>query len=100
MKQSILTKGLEFKMVKVKGDSGLIYNEKADLIAKEAAAQVMEGTLEVVNLVDSEVEHRINFNVTWDNVVIDCNLRKFNRIVSNSIADSHWSLASIWDSPV
>ena len=92
-------KSLDFNMVKVKGHSGVKYNDKADLIAKKAAVQVINGTLSVVNLLDNEVGHRINFNLTWNNVVIDCNLHKFNKIVSNSIANSHWSLASIWDSP-
>ena len=36
-------------------------------------SQVMERTLGVVNLLDSEVGHQNNFNLTWNNVVIDCN---------------------------
>ena len=64
IKQLILTKDVEFKMVKVKGHSGVLYNEKADIIAKEVAAQVMDGTLGVIDLVDSKVGHRINFYLT------------------------------------
>ena len=98
IKQLILTKFLNFMMRKVKGHLGVEYNDKADFIAKEAVVQVMDGTLGVVNLLNSEVGHRINFNLTWNNVVIDSNLQRFNRLVSNSIANSHWSLANIWNS--
>src|SRR6266542_2099832 len=49
IKQLILTKGLDFRMIKVKGHSGEVYNDQADLLAKEAEEQVREGTLGLVN---------------------------------------------------
>src|SRR6266542_1789563 len=99
IKQLISAKSLNFKLEKVKGHSGVEGNDKADRLAKEAAGQVKEGTLGIVTLVDSEVGYGIDFNVTWNKVVIDSDLRKFNRLVCNGIADSQWSLASIWESP-
>jgi len=47
-------------MEKVKGHLGVEYNDKADLIAKEAAVQIMEGKLGIVNLLNSKVGHRNN----------------------------------------
>ena len=89
IKQVISSKSLDFKLVKVKGHSGIDCNERVDTLAKEAAGQVKDGTLGIVNLLDSKVGHKINFNLTWNNVVVDSNLRSFNRLVGNRLADSH-----------
>ena len=74
IKQLISSKQLDFQIVKVKGHSGIECNDKADCLAKEAAGQVREGSLGIVNLLDSEVGHRINYYLTWNSVVIDRNL--------------------------
>jgi len=64
IKQVISSKSLDFKLVKVKGHLGIASNDKADCLAKKAAIRVKEGSLGIVNLLDSEVGHRINFNLT------------------------------------
>ena len=86
-------------IVKVRGYSEIAKNDRADSLTKETAGQLKEGTIGSINLICNEVGHKISLGLNWNNILIDSNLRKFNRIVSNSLADSHWSLGSIWQSP-
>jgi len=99
IKLLILSKKLQFRTIKVKGYAGIVDNKKADELAKRAVEQVKNKTLEIVNLIDEEVRHRISYNMKWNNIHIDSPLRKYNRLVNNSLVNSHWSLGSIWKSP-
>jgi len=63
IKQLIIIKDLNFMTVKVKGHSGVVENDRADVLAKEAAGLIIEDTIETINLVNREAGYKINFSL-------------------------------------
>src|SRR6266542_828589 len=98
IKQLITEKNLVVIFNKVKGHSNNLGNDKADRLAKEVSMDMKNNSLGVIRL-DSELGCNMNYGINWKGHLVEGNLRKFNRLVSNGLADSNWSLGSIWDDP-
>ena len=94
IKHLIIAKNLEVDFNKIKGHSGDSGNDKADELAKEALAHMLDNSLGIIRL-DSELGCNMNYGINWKGHLVEGNLWKFNRLVSNGLADSNWSLGSI-----
>lgn len=99
IKQIIRTKGLKVTWTKIKGHSGNVGNDKADTIAKGITRELMDGYGNIIGIKQKELGINRNVGITWKNFSIDSSIRKFNRLVGNSINNSTWTQSPEWDLP-
>jgi hypothetical protein len=78
-------------MHKVKGHSGDKFNDKADLLAKQAQK---EAQTDLTTRIQSNITFNtssINFLPTWNNLTIETHLRKFFKFCSSTLDSVYWS---------
>jgi hypothetical protein len=89
-------KNIQLKTHKVKGHSNDEFNDKADLLAKEALSEVGLLKSRIINLDSIDRNQNSNsivkISISWQDNYVDTNLRKFVRLIEDDKVCANWSL--------
>jgi hypothetical protein len=87
---------LKVNFIKVKGHSGNKWNDKADELAKAAILQALMDTSYILKFKLENIGWDFNFITTWNNCILDRNIRQFNRFIGESLLEYTWIFNSTW----
>lgn len=88
---------IDLKLYKVKGHSGSHWNDRANILVKEAVDLALLDDDRITNtlfLFNNNVF--INIVLLWNSIGINRNIREFCNRITNALEESQWSCNSYW----